>query len=155
MNKFVWPALMALLFVQSPAHAINEKYRQQLEQSGCTQMTELQGCDIHKSKAENAKAGFSDPYTPAAAADSAKEQTPYAGQWTAKSDTGATVATIRIDAKEHVWVNGKEVKAKRTDGALQFRQGTLLFTIQGDRRLKNEDVWMDTDAGTKGPIQSE
>lgn len=153
MNKIVWPALAILLLTQSPAYAINEKYRQQLEQSGCTQMSELQGCDIHKSKAENAKAGFADPYTPAA--DSGKEQTPYAGQWTATSDAGATVATIRIDAQEHVWVNGKQVDAKRTDGTLQFRQGSILFTIQGDRRVQNEDVWMDVDAGTKGPIQIE
>lgn len=34
------------------------KYAQQLERSGCTQVSETQGCDIHKSKADNAKAGF-------------------------------------------------------------------------------------------------
>ncbi|MFP3562119.1 hypothetical protein SB861_67700, partial [Paraburkholderia sp. SIMBA_049] len=67
----------------------------------------------------------------------------------AKSDAGATVATIRIDAKEQVWVNGKQVKAKRTDGTLQFRQGNILFTLQGDRSLQNQDYWMDSDAGTK------
>lgn len=73
----------------------------------------------------------------------------------AKSEAGATVATIRIDAKEQVWVNGKRVNAKRTDGTLQFRQGKITFTIQGDRRLQNQDYWMDSDAGTKGPIQIE
>ncbi|MNG23817.1 hypothetical protein D3C84_1084690 [compost metagenome] len=73
----------------------------------------------------------------------------------AKSDSDDTVATIRIDAKEQVWVNGQRVDAKRTDGTLQFRQGKVLFTIQGDRRLQNEDYWMDSDAGTKGPIQIE
>ncbi|ULT71943.1 hypothetical protein [Pseudomonas sp. BC42] len=72
-----------------------------------------------------------------------------------ESPSGATVATIRIDARERVWVNGKQVKAKRTDGALQFRQGTLLFTIQGDRRRQNEDIWMDTDTGAKGLIQAQ
>ena len=46
------------LLGMAPAHAINAKYAQQLERSGCTQVTEAQGCDIHKSKAENAKAGF-------------------------------------------------------------------------------------------------
>lgn len=40
----------------SPAHAISEKYRQQLERSGCTQVTEGNGCDITKTKAENMKA---------------------------------------------------------------------------------------------------
>ncbi|MFJ3368830.1 hypothetical protein [Pseudomonas sp. NPDC086251] len=150
MNKIILPALAMLMLAQSPAYAINDKYRKQLEQSGCTQVSEAQGCDIHKSKAENAKAGFTNP-----AADSSNVQTPYAGQWVAKSDAGATVATIRIDAKEQVWVNGKRVNAKRTDGTLQFRQGKLTFTIQGDRRLMGEDYWTDSDAKTKGPIEIE
>lgn len=150
MKRIILPALATMMLVQLPAYAINDKYRKQLEQSGCTQVSETQGCDIHKSKAENAKAGFTNP-----AADSTNAQTPYAGQWVAKSDTGATVATIRIDAKEQVWVNGKRVNAKRTDGTLQFHQGKLTFTIQGDRRLQNEDYWTDSDAGTKGPIQIE
>jgi hypothetical protein len=151
MNRFILSALIVLITAQAPAYAINDKYRKQLEASGCTQVSETQGCDIHKSKAENAKAGFSNPQEPAPAA----APTPYAGQWVAKSEAGATVATIRIDSKENVWVNGKRVNAKRTDGALQFRQGKLTFTIQGDRRLKDEDYWTDSDAGTKGPIQVE
>lgn len=36
-----------------PAHAISEAYRRQLEQSGCTQLSEANGCDIHQSKAQN------------------------------------------------------------------------------------------------------
>lgn len=79
MNKLILPALALLILVQSPAYAINDKYRKQLEQSGCTQVSETQGCDIHKSKAENARAGFSNPYAPGAA-DSASAQTPYVGQ---------------------------------------------------------------------------
>ncbi|MGF6204409.1 hypothetical protein [Pseudomonas frederiksbergensis] len=150
MNKAILPALIILIAAQAPAYAINDKYRKQLEQSGCTQVSETQGCDIHKSKAENAKAGFTNP-----AMDTPSTPTPYVGQWVAKSEAGATVATIRIDAKEQVWVNGKRVNAKRTDGTLQFRQGKITFTIQGDRRLQNQDYWMDSDAGTKGPIQIE
>jgi len=150
MKRIILPALATMMLVQLPAYAINDKYRKQLEQSGCTQVSETQGCDIHKSKAENAKAGFTSP-----AADSTNTQTPYAGQWVAKSDAGATVATIRIDAKEQVWVNGKPVNAKRTDGTLQFHQGKITFTLQGDRRLQNEDYWTDSDAGTRGPIQIE
>ncbi|WPN48070.1 MULTISPECIES: hypothetical protein [unclassified Pseudomonas] len=64
MHRIILPALAILLVAQSPAYAINDKYRKQLEASGCTQMSELQGCDIHKTKAENAKAGFSNPETP-------------------------------------------------------------------------------------------
>lgn len=43
--------MMAVL--SSPAHAITEKYRKQLERSGCTQITDGNGCDITKTKAEN------------------------------------------------------------------------------------------------------
>ncbi|MFP8780009.1 hypothetical protein [Hydrogenophaga sp. RWCD_12] len=155
--------LVIPLLAATPAHAINSTYAKQLERSGCTQVTELQGCDIRKSKAENAKAGFGNgagpapasaaPAEPAAATASTK--TPYAGQWVATSADGRTVATIRIDAEERVWVNGKAVKTKRSDGALVFRSGKLQFTIQGDRRLQGEDVWNDFDAGTSGPIVTE
>lgn len=151
--------LVIPLLAAAPAHAINSNYAKQLERSGCTQVTELQGCDIRKSKAENAKAGFGSTTAPAAAppAPPAEDQakTPYAGQWVAKSTDGRTVATIRIDARERVWVNGKPVKAKRSDGALVFRSGKLQFTIQGDRRLQGEDLWNDVDAGTRGPIVTE
>lgn len=142
--------LLSLSAHQS-AQAIDARYRQQLERSGCTQMSEMQGCDIHKSRAENAKAGFVNEAAPSAAAG----QTPYAGTWVARSDSGATVATIVIDRKERVKVNGKKVKAKRADGALIFRDGTITYTIQGDRRLKGEDVWIDADAGTRGLISGQ
>ena len=46
--------LALLAIVAPPSHAISAKYRAQLERSGCTQVTELQGCDIHKTKADNA-----------------------------------------------------------------------------------------------------
>lgn len=183
------------LLGSTQVHAINAKYAEQLERSGCTQVTEAQGCDIHKSKAENAKAGFG---TPAPAADGglnlsykqklersgctqvselngcdinktkaenaaagfgtapATSGSPYTGNWVATfPETGATVATIRIDAQDRVWVNGKPVKAKKSDGALVFKQGMVTYTIQGDRRIKGEDGWVDNDAGTKGPISVE
>ena len=47
MNRLILPALAILIATQSAAYAINDKYRQQLEQSGCTQVSEIQGCDIH------------------------------------------------------------------------------------------------------------
>lgn len=148
------------LLLHSSAFAINAKYAQQLERSGCTQVSEAQGCDIHKSKAENAKVGFVViSNNSGAASDVAPKTAPsaasaYAGQWVAMSGSGATMATIRIDAKERVWVNGKPVKAKRSDGGLMFKSGPVTFRIQGDRRLKGEDTWTDSDAGTKGLIQA-
>lgn len=162
MKAFHAVALAAALLAGGPALAIDAKYARQLERSGCTQVSELQGCDITKTKAENAKAGFATGAAPAAAASApasaarptkpAKAATPYAGQWTAKADGGATVATIRIDDRERVTVDGRRVQARRSDGALVFRSGSIQYTIQGDRRLKGEDVWRDHDAGTQGPI---
>jgi hypothetical protein len=159
-NVDCWRAGLAVVGMMAAAAspAVDSAYAKKLERSGCTQVTELQGCDINKTKAENAKAGFgtaapaapATPATPAAAP--APAGSPYAGQWVARSGEGRTVATIRIDPRERVWVNGKPVQARRTDGALQFRDGTLLFTIQGDRRIKGEDRWQDTGAGTSGPI---
>lgn len=151
-KKLIVVAGIALL-TQATAHAMNAEYRRQLERSGCTQVTEAQGCDINKTKAENAKAGF--VADGSGAQGKAASQTPYAGQWVAKSSAGATVATILIDAKERVWVNGKRVTAKRSDGGLVFHNGTMTFMIQGDRRLKGEDIWSDSNAGTKGPIVPE
>jgi hypothetical protein len=150
MNKSFAIVIGASLALSAPAHAINAKYRQQLERSGCTQVTEAQGCDITKTKAENAKAGFVTE-APNSKAE-VTPQSPYSGQWVAKSAAGATVATIRIDSKERVWVNGRKVAAKRSDGELVFRDRKITYTIQGDRRLQGEDVWADFDAGTKGPI---
>ncbi|MFQ2042327.1 hypothetical protein [Aeromonas sp. s11] len=180
----------------TPAHAISAKYAEQLERSGCTQVTEAQGCDIHKTKAENAKAGFG-AAAPAAegglnlsyeqklersgctqvselngcdikktkaenaaavvgnAPAAATSGSPYTGNWIATfPQTGATVANIRIDGKDQVWVNDKKVNAKKSDGALVFKDGMVIYTIQGDRRIKGEDGWVDNDAGTKGPINA-
>ncbi|NJI21859.1 hypothetical protein HA451_02030 [Aeromonas veronii] len=180
----------------TPAHAISAKYAEQLERSGCTQVTEAQGCDIHKTKAENAKAGFG-MAAPAAegglnlsyeqklersgctqvselngcdinktkaenaaagvgnAPAAATSASPYTGNWIATfPQTGATVANIRIDGKDQVWVNDKKVNAKKSDGALVFKDGMVIYTIQGDRRIKGEDGWVDNDAGTKGPINA-
>ncbi|MFQ1804113.1 hypothetical protein ACK36F_17030 [Aeromonas veronii] len=162
----------------TPAHAISAKYAEQLERSGCTQVTEAQGCDIHKTKAENAKAGFG-AAAPAAegglnlsyeqklersgctqvselngcdinktkaenaaagvgnAPAAATSASPYAGNWIATfPQTGATVANIRIDDKDQVWVNDKKVNAKKSDGALVFKDGMVIYTIQGDRRIR-------------------
>jgi hypothetical protein len=152
MRKFTAILISLALLGSIPAHAMNAKYRQQLEKSGCTQVSELQGCDIHKSKAENAKEGYASGTD---SAPTASNGSPYSGQWVAKADSGATVATIRIDGKDQVWVNGKKVTAKKSDGALIFRAGMITYTIQGDRRIKGEDIWHDTDVGTKGPINAE
>jgi hypothetical protein len=49
------------LLATTSVQAIDAEYRRLLERSGCTQVTETQGCDINNTKAENAKAGFGAP----------------------------------------------------------------------------------------------
>jgi hypothetical protein len=141
-------AVIVGLLLPLAAHAIDPAYAKKLERSGCTQASELQGCNINKTKAENAKAGFGTAPKPAVAAKS-----PYSGQWIARSTSGQTVSTISIDARERVTVNGKAVTAKRSDGALVFKVGTISYTLQGDPRLSHENSWFDADAQTTGPIR--
>ena len=107
---------------QADDGGLNISYEQKLERSGCTQVSELSGCDINKSKAENAAAGFG-------AAPAAASASPYAGNWVATfPETGATVANIRIDDKDQVWVNDKQVSARKSDGALVFSALLLLMS---------------------------
>lgn len=142
---------LLISIVSAPVYAINAKYRHQLENSGCTQLSETQECDIHKSKAENAVVGFGSVAAPSVREN---ENSSYTGNWVAVSNDGATVARIKIDINNNVMIDGHSVKAKKTDGTLQFKNGTVIYTIQGDRRIKGEDVWMDTDSGTQGKIFS-
>lgn len=62
-SKFHRRAMLILFVTAFSAYttnacAISHKYREALERSGCNQQTELQGCDIHKSAAWNARHGF-------------------------------------------------------------------------------------------------
>jgi hypothetical protein len=154
MNTKLLATLGFALLAHTSAHAISDKYRQQLERSGCTEVTEAQGLRHPQEQGAERQGRLRQRRTPADTAP-AQAQNPYAGQWVAKGTAGATVATIRIDNKENVWVNGKKVKAKRSDGGLVFKQGFITYMIQGDRRLVGEDYWVDSDAGSKGPIVAE
>jgi hypothetical protein len=144
----VYLAIVAsTLLASASALAIDPNYAKKLERSGCTQISEAQGCDINKTKAENAKAGFGTA-APVAAAST------YAGTWIAKNaQSKQTVATIRIDKNNKVTVNGKPVTGKLSDGALVFKTGFITYTIQGDPRVQNESSWYDSDAKNSGPIR--
>ncbi len=139
--------------------AINAQYAKQLERSGCTQLTELQGCDIHKTKAENATFITIKQAQPASVnameKGEKKRSTPYAGNWIALDHKGDTVAKIHINAKEKVWVNGKPIKARRSDGALVFKDKSITYIIQGDRRLQGEDTWKNWDTQSSGNIKNQ
>jgi hypothetical protein len=145
--KIYLAIVASTLLASASAHAIDPNYAKKLERSGCTQVSEAQGCDINKTKAENAKAGFGTA-APAAVAST------YAGTWIAKNaQSKQTVATIRVDKNNKVTVNGKSVSGKLSDGALVFKTGFITYTIQGDPRVQNESSWYDSDAKNSGPIR--
>ncbi len=83
------------LVTLTAAHATDAKYRQKLERSGCTQISESQGCDINKTREENAKAGFAND----AVAPSAAKTTPAAKPSfdCAKARPGSSEALICAD----------------------------------------------------------
>lgn len=150
MKKILSTAVFFVAVVHMPAHAISEKYRQQLENSGCTEVSESQGCDIHKSKTQNARAGFGTSAKPSK--NAVISDSPYQGSWVAKNASGETISTIIIDSQDRVKIDGVNIKAKKSDGGLHFNKGHIRYTLQGDRRLIGEDTWQDTDAGTSGKI---
>lgn len=148
LKKVILVAVSAAVF-SGGVFATNQKYQQKLERSGCTQVSELEGCDINKTKAENAKAGFgSAPTTSTQPAAHNQERT-----LLAVSDEGRTVATIRIKPGAKVWVNDESVPAKHAGAALHFQQGMITFTVTDDPA--GNSFWMDTDAGTKGMIKTQ
>jgi len=156
MNNHWLLAVSLGLLVHSPAFAIDSKYAAQLERSGCTQLSELQGCDITRTAQENAKAGFgAAAAVPPGSQGAPAGQSPVAGNWKAVDAGGGAVAEIHIDDMETVWVDGNEVQTSRNGGALVFSQGGRTYTFQSDRSLQGKDTWADGDAGERGAILPE
>ena len=134
--------------ITNQAFAIDEKYRHQLEQSGCTQLSELQGCDIRKSKQENIKAGFVENNTQ----DALEGKRSVEPQWIAERMDGKILARIKIDDKERVWVNDYRVIAIKKKGQLTFRQGKINYKIFTDQEKGSESFWYDRYSKDKGKI---
>ncbi|MCU4581522.1 hypothetical protein KTJ32_11040 [Acinetobacter gyllenbergii] len=131
------------------AYAIDAKYRQQLEQSGCTQVSEAQGCDISKSKAENSKAGFAEQTVDVASPSASITQQP---QWIAERSDGTALAMIKIDQQQRVWVNDTRVIAVKKNDQLSFRQGKIDYTIFTDLDKQSQSFWSDRYSTDKGKI---
>lgn len=144
--KFITVGLMAYVVMNS-AYAIDAKYKEQLERSGCTQLSEAQGCDINKTAEENIKAGFTAPEA-VAAPDNGVNQP----QWIAERSDGTILATIRIDQQQRVWVNDTRVAATRKDGQFEFRQGKINYTIFTDLEKQPQSFWSDRYSTDKGKI---
>ena len=120
MNKtWLFTTLTLALVAAAPAHAISAKYREQLERSGCTQMTDGTTCDIHKTKAENA----------AAAQQANSGFGPWLGTWYVYTEYGDKIDEITVTAKT-VKTHGHLVEAaKASQGKLTFRVKSSAFTL--------------------------
>lgn len=113
-------AVLAAVSV-SPAHAISDKYRTQLERSGCTQATDGHGCDIHKTKAQNAAAAHTGAH--------ASNFSPFVGTWEWQDTKGKVIDTFTV-TKSSVKTGGHLVEqAKVADGRLTFRVQAAEFTL--------------------------
>jgi hypothetical protein len=143
-------SILPSFLITNQAFAIDEKYRHQLEQSGCTQLSELQGCDIRKSKSkqENIKAGFVENNTQ----DALEGKRSIEPHWIAERTDGKILARIKIDDKERVWVNDYRVIAIKKKGQLTFRQGKINYTIFTDLEKGSESFWYDRYSKDKGKI---
>ena len=150
----------------SPAHAISAGYRAQLERSGCTQETDGNGCDIHKTAAQN---GFS-------RADMAEKKKQHdanlkhsqevmnakpVAQGTSKvaayygtygvwmEPDGNRVFEMKVMKDGSVTLNGKKIKEVFADGSgLNVFDGNVHIILKGDRN----GTWKDSDAGTHGTV---
>ena len=123
MNKtWLFTTLTLALVAAAPAHAISAKYREQLERSGCTQMTDGTTCDIHKTKAENA----------AAAQQASSGFGPWVGTWYVYTEYGDKIDEIVVTAKT---VKPMVIWSRRRKPAGQTDFPGEKFSLYPQRRL--------------------
>lgn len=145
MQKMMVAVILAIV-VAAPAHAINAKYREQLERSGCTQVSESQGCDIHKTKAQNRAAGF--------AVEPQKQTGPdyglsaYFGTYGVFASNGQRLEKLVIRKNGSVTLNGKEVTVTTEQNWLTFQDGANVYTLYPTHKGE----WRNTATGNGGTI---
>lgn len=128
MKKLIISAAVLAAVAAMPAHAISQKYREQLERSGCTQMTDGNGCDITKSKEWNRK------HAPAKAAKPALTAKQQYGQIVGEAESILGMKGAKSDSYlvEHGWrqaANGDWNKA-----------GHALRVMEADGVVRNAQI---------------
>ena len=109
--------------VVSPAHAISAQYRAQLERSGCTQETDGNGCDIHKTAAQNgisrhtvnARKDAAEQRKREAKADAARGMQPFVGVWKIYQPNGQNTGTLVVKANS-VTMSGVDAQGYNVNG---------------------------------------
>lgn len=166
MKKRVLAILVVGLVSATTACAITPAQRAKYERSGCTQVSELQGCDLNKSYEWNERHGFIN--------NDGEQQSHYgkhhhrdnqqngyndnhsdagingkfAGNYVVKFDNGERGADIHIE-DSGVYLNGKEMRdVNAYNDTLTFRDGYATYTIRDNHR----GTWKDEDSGNHGNI---
>lgn len=151
MIKVIFSILTLAVIFQSPAHAVSEKYRQRLEHSGCSQQTELLGCDFNKTKIQNARSGYGK--NDGGQAITTVRFSAFAGNYAANRKNGEKTAEIHIE-QQSVYVNGKEIKdVNHLGDILTFQQGYVTYTLSVKQSAKN--IWTDSNTKNSGTIVKE
>jgi hypothetical protein len=129
LNKITIAVTAALFVVAAvPSHkayAISEGYRKQLERSGCTQVSESQGCRLDKSKDWNTKHGFIKPVT--TTADS----------WEAKKAKNTAfieeevLGAMGMDARQKLLLNGWKRPNQNAD---RWVKDGFVLTLETDKK---------------------
>lgn len=162
MKKRVLAILVVGLVSATTACAINPAQRAKYERSGCTQVSELQGCDLNKSYEWNERHGFitqgdgqqsdsgrhhhRDRQDDNAGASGINGR--FAGNYVVKFDNGERGPDIHIE-DSGVYLNGKEMRdVNAYNGTLTFRDGYATYTIRDNHR----GSWKDEDSGNHGSI---
>lgn len=119
MNKtWLFTTLTLALVAAAPAHAISAKYREQLERSGCTQMTDGITAIFIKPKPR-----MPPPHSTPIAASA------LVGTWYVYTEYGDKIDEITVTAKT-VKTRGHLVEAaKASQGKLTFRVKSSAFTL--------------------------
>ncbi|ELK5289353.1 hypothetical protein Q6670_004020 [Salmonella enterica] len=127
MKKTILTALALSCLATLPAHAISAKYRAQLERSGCTMESVNHGCDIHKTKAQNAKSTKAD-------------YSKYAGKYDVVTRDGKKLYEVVITATSVKFDGHLAEEPSIHDAALYFHAGAMTFTVLN----KNGGNWANT-----------
>lgn len=116
-------AVFTMAFATFNASAISAGYRAQLERSGCTQETDGNGCDIHKTAAQNgisrhtvnARKDAAEQRKREAKADAERGMQPFVGTWKIYQPNGQNTGTLVVK-KNSVTMSGVDAQGYNVNG---------------------------------------
>ena len=165
MKKRLLAIFVLGLTTATTACAITPAMQKKYERSGCTQASELNGCDVNKSYEWNRDHGFiesadshqnrhhrhGDDRQNGSHHDQAERNDAFTGNYVAKFENGQRSVDIHIEDSA-VYVNGNEVRDVNTyNDTMTFRVGYATYTLKANGRGNLNDP----DSGNAGKIARE